>query len=85
MLRQLPVARPEQLVEFLWKDPGQPRDDGPRKWEDYEHFRDRNHVFSDMTGVNFDNLAEVRTEGGGEPETLILEGICRELFRRCSG
>ena len=80
MLRQLPVARPEQLVEFLWKDPVQPRDDGPRKWEDYEHFRDHNHVFSDMTGVNFDNLAEVRTEGG-EPETLILEGIAGNYFQ----
>src|SRR5215472_1513431 len=33
MLRQLPVAHPEQLVEFLTKGPGQPRDDGVRRWD----------------------------------------------------
>ena len=30
MLRQLPVAHPEQLVEFLFSDPGQVRDDARR-------------------------------------------------------
>src|SRR5215472_7950968 len=33
VLRQLPVAHPEQLVEFLTKGPGQPRDDGVRRWD----------------------------------------------------
>lgn len=30
MLHRLPVAHPEQLVELLYKDPGQPRSDGYR-------------------------------------------------------
>src|SRR6266568_7545497 len=57
MLRKLPVAHPEQLVEFLRKNPGEPRDDGYWGWEKYEYFRDRNHVFSALTGMTFDNLA----------------------------
>ena len=45
MLRQLPVAHPEQLVEFLFSgDPGQVRDDGYWEWERYEYVRDHNHV-----------------------------------------
>src|SRR6185437_547319 len=72
MLRQLPVAHPEQLVEFLNKDPGRPRDDGPRRWDEYENIRDHSQVFSAVTGVTFDNLAKVRTDGG-EPETVVLE------------
>ena len=47
MLRQLPVAHPEQLVELV-------RNSAPREtalggywgWEKYEYFRDHNHVFS---------------------------------------
>src|SRR3954465_276910 len=64
MLHQLPVAHPEELVEFLYKDPGRPRDDGPRRWEEYESIRDHSHVFSAITGVTFDNLAKVRADGG---------------------
>src|SRR5271169_1501883 len=59
MLRQLPVAHPEQLVQFLRKEPGQPRNDGYWGWEKYEYFRDHNHVFSALTGTSFDNLASV--------------------------
>jgi predicted permease len=79
MLRQLPVAHPEQLVEFLYKDPGRPRDDGPRRWDEYESIRDHSHVFSAVTGVTFDNLANVRTDGG-EPETVILENVLGNYF-----
>ncbi|MFN7997964.1 MAG: ABC transporter permease [Bryobacteraceae bacterium] len=79
MLHQLPVAHPEQLVEFLYKDPGRPRDDGPRRWEEYENIRDHSHVFSTLTGVTFDNLAKVRTEGG-ETETVILENVLGNYF-----
>ena len=47
MLRQLPVAHPEQLVEFLFSDPGQVCDDGYWwSWERDEYVRDHNHVFS---------------------------------------
>ncbi|HEV3199693.1 MAG TPA: ABC transporter permease [Bryobacteraceae bacterium] len=80
MLRQLPVDHPEQLVQFLWKHPGEPRGDGPWSWEQYELFRDQNHVFSAMTGMTFDNLANVRTEGG-EPEALILENVLGNYFQ----
>src|SRR5580693_933369 len=68
MLRQLPIAHPEQLVEFLFSDPGQLRDDGYWAWERYEYIREHNHVFSALTGMTFDNLASVHLEGA-EPET----------------
>jgi putative ABC transport system permease protein len=57
VLRTLPVARPEQLVEFLQSQPGQPRSSSYWEWESYELFRDHNQVFSAMTGMSFDNLA----------------------------
>jgi hypothetical protein len=63
VLRQLAVAHPEQLVEFLDKDPGQPRFDGVRRWDEYENVRDHNHAFSALTGMAFDKLAKVRIEG----------------------
>jgi len=80
LLRQLPVAHPEQLVEFLYHDPGQPRDDGVRKWEEYEFVRDHNHVFSELTGLAFDNLAKVRMPGA-DPESLVLEYVAGNYFQ----
>src|SRR5688572_6011354 len=71
MLRQLPVAHPEQLVQFLLTTPGEPRDDGYFGWDKYEYLRDRNHVFSGFTGTSFDNLVAVRSGGSG-PEPLYL-------------
>jgi predicted permease len=79
MLHQLPVAHPEQLVEFLNKEPGRPRDDGPRRWDEYENIRDNSQVFSAVTGVTFDNLAKVRTDDG-DPETIILENVLGNYF-----
>ncbi len=80
MLRQLPVAHPEQLVEFLFSDPGQLRDDGYWEWERYEYIRDHNHVFSALTGMTFDNLASVHLEGA-EPETVIEESVLGNYFQ----
>jgi predicted permease len=80
LLHQLPVAHPEQLVEFLYKDPGRPRSDGYRGWDEYENIRDHNHVFSALTGMTFDNLARVSIEGS-EPETLILENVLGNYFQ----
>jgi len=51
MLRSLPVRQPEQLVEFLFKYPGDPRLNS-YWWKDYERFRDQNHVFSDLIAVS---------------------------------
>jgi predicted permease len=79
MLRTLPVAHPEQLVEFLQKYPGEARDDGYWDWASYEHFRDHNHVFSDLTGTGHNNLAEVRADGS-ESETLVEEIVAGNYF-----
>ena len=51
MLRALPVARPEQLVEILSRFPGEPRTNG-FAWKYYELFRDQNRVFTSISGVS---------------------------------
>ena len=83
MLRQLPVAHPEQLVEFLFSDPGQPRDDGYWGWDEYEYIRDHNHVFSALTGMTFDNLASVRI-GGIRSGNGDSRRACWGITSRCS-
>src|SRR5215472_2599479 len=80
MLRPLPVAHPEQLVEFLFSDPGQVRDDGYWSWERYEYVRDHNHAFSALTGMTFDNLASLRLEQS-DPETVIEESVLGNYFQ----
>ena len=79
MLRQLPVAHPEQLVELTRRNPDQTRNDGYWGWEKYELFRDHSQSFSAITGTSFDNLAEIRTERG-DPEKLILEDVPGTYF-----
>lgn len=80
MLHPLPVAHPEQLVEFLRKAPDEPRDDGYWGWVYYEQFRAHNHVFSALTGMSFDNAATVRAKDI-EPETLVLENVLGDYFQ----
>jgi len=80
MLRQLPVVHPEQLVQFLRTEPGGPRNDGYWGWDQYEHFRDQNHVFSALTGMSFDNVASIRIDGS-EPENRILENVPGNYFK----
>jgi predicted permease len=53
VLRPLPVSHPENLVELLFKFPGDPRLNA-YWWMDYEHLRDENHVFSHLLAVSFD-------------------------------
>ncbi|MGC4055750.1 MAG: ABC transporter permease [Paludibaculum sp.] len=80
MLRQLPVAHPEQLVEFLFSDgSGQVRDDGYWDWDRYEYIRDHNHVLSALTGMSFDNLASLRVDGS-DPQTVIEESVLGNYF-----
>jgi putative ABC transport system permease protein len=79
MLRQMPVERPDQLVEFVEKRPGEDRIDVYMEWSSYEHFRDNNHVFSALTGVSFDNLASVRTDDT-ETDTVVLEKVVGNYF-----
>src|SRR5688572_24594052 len=56
MLRQLPVAHPEQLVQFLLTTPEERRNDGYWSWQKFEYFREHNRHFSGFTGMSFDNL-----------------------------
>ncbi len=79
VLRNLPVANPGQLVEVMQKYPGELRGAGYFSWRSYKHFRDHNHVFSDLTGTSFDNLMRVRTHVG-EPETVIGENVLGNYF-----
>ena len=59
MLRQLPVAHPEQLVELVRNSPSELHWAGYWGWEKYEYLRDHNHVFSGITGMG------VRQSGPG--------------------
>src|SRR4026209_1149915 len=71
MLRQMPVERPDQLVEFVEKRPGEDRIDVSMEWSSSEHFRDNNHVFFALTGVSFHNIASVRADDT-ETDTVVL-------------
>src|SRR6266511_3500377 len=51
MLRPLPVRDPQHLVELVSRYPGEPDING-FSWRVYEHFRDQNHVFSDLFGTS---------------------------------
>jgi predicted permease len=79
MLRQMPVERPDQLVELVEKRPGEDRNDDSMEWSSYEHFRDNNHVFSALTGVSFDNIASVRADDT-ETDTVVLEKVVGNYF-----
>jgi len=61
LLRLLPVREPQQLVEFLAQYPGDPPVNA-FSWQDYEHFREHNHVFSGLTG-NIPSGFAVRGDG----------------------
>jgi hypothetical protein len=77
MLPLLPVQNPEQLVQLLSLDPGEPRTNG-FSWQTYEHFRDNNHVFSGLIGAD-DSRSNVRGEGL-EPETVNGEYVVGSFF-----
>ncbi len=79
MLRALPVAHPEQLVELLQKYPGEPRGNGYWSPRSYEHYRDTNHVFAALTGTAIDNRARLRVEGP-EAETVVAEYVVGNYF-----
>ena len=80
VLRPLPVAHPEQLVEFIQYEPGEPRYSNYWTWEEYQFFRDHSDVFGAMTGMSFDNLASARLDGS-EPQTVIQESVLGNYFR----
>jgi predicted permease len=79
MLRSLPVAHPEQLVELLQKYPGEPRGNGYWSTRSYEHYREHNHVFAALTGTVLDTVARVQAEGW-EAETVVAEYVIGNYF-----
>src|SRR5579862_4125562 len=77
ILRMLPVDHPEQLVEFLIQYPGEPALN-VFSFRSYQHFRDHNHVFSGVTGVQHRPF-HVRAEGL-DPQTVVGERVAGNFF-----
>lgn len=77
MLRSLPVAHPEQLVEVLSRYPGEPRMSS-FSWRHYEHFRDHNRSFSDLLAVSRARFQVA--VGGRQPETVDGEYVAGNFF-----
>ena len=77
VLRSLPVERPDELVELLFKFPGDPRLNS-FWWKHYEHFRDQNHVFSDLVAVSPTRLP-VATEAE-QPELVDATYVVGKFF-----
>jgi predicted permease len=70
ILRPLPVRQPEQLVELLFKFPGDPRLN-LYSWADYVRLRDENHVFSALLAI-----ASGRYQVTGEAlESEVVDGM----------
>jgi predicted permease len=73
--RDLPIRAPERLVQFTWQYPGDP----PLSFfgtEQYEHFRDRNDVFSDLIGT-----APITLDPGLGKEPLHTEWVTGNYFQ----
>lgn len=79
MLRSLPVAQPERLVELLQKYPGEPRGNGYWTRRSYEHYRERSQSFGALFGMGIDNHIKVSVEGG-EPEFRVAEFVTDNYF-----
>jgi predicted permease len=77
MLRSLPVAEPARLVEFLNQYPGDPPLNVFSRTS-FEYFRDRQHVFSNLTGMR---PAHFTVRGDNlEPETVDGEAVVGNFF-----
>jgi hypothetical protein len=76
MLRMLPVEHPGQLVELLFKAPGQDHFNA-FSLQSYQHYREHNHVFSGLIAsadtpfaVHGDGLEPEIVHGGYVPRTI---------------
>ncbi|MCA1560081.1 MAG: ABC transporter permease [Acidobacteria bacterium] len=72
--RDLPVRDPGSLVQFTWQYPGDP----PLNrfsTQNYEQYRDRNDVFSDLIGT-----APVSLDAGPEAQPLNTEWVTGNFF-----
>ncbi|MCL5744628.1 MAG: ABC transporter permease, partial [Acidobacteria bacterium] len=77
LLRRLPVAHPEQLVEPLHRFQDEPHFN-TFAWNQYQYFLAHNHVFSALTGMygvhyDFGSFFNVRDR---EPQPERVSGIC---------
>jgi predicted permease len=77
VLRPLPVSHPENLVELLFKFPGDPRLN-MYWWKDYERLRDGNHVFANVLAVSLDHRQVAA--GTRAPEVLACMYVGGEFF-----
>ena len=77
MLRSLPVRAPGELVHLLSVYPGEPRNHG-FPWLAYEHYRENNHVFSDLIAVAPATFQA--TFDGGEGETAQGQYVSGNFF-----
>ena len=77
MFRPLPVRDPGSLVELLSQYPREPQMN-VFAWKFYEHYRDRNHVFSELIG-SAPNRFKVTADGGDE-ETVVGEFVTGSFF-----
>ena len=77
MFRPLPVRDPGSLVELLTRYPGEPRMN-VFSWKFYEHYRDRNHVFSEVIGSS-PNRFQIAA-GGGDQEEVEGEYVAGHYF-----
>jgi predicted permease len=74
LFRDLSVRDPGSLVQFIWRYPGDP----PLNWftlENYQQYRDRNTVFSDIVG-----LAPFVTESPAGSEPVGAEVVTGNFF-----
>ena len=77
MFRPLPVRDPGSLVELLSRYPGEPRMN-VFAWRFYEHYRQGNHVFSELIG-SAPNRFRV-TANGGDEEVVVGEFVTGPFF-----
>ena len=77
MFRALPVRDPGQLVELLSRYPGEPRMNF-FWWRFYEHYRDSNHVFSDLFGFAPASV-KVATDAG-DAEQVVGDYVTGRFF-----
>ncbi len=89
MLRTLAVRAPEQLVELLQHYPGEPRGNGYFTPADYEHYRDHNHVFSELIAYSGPAAVPVRDVGTVNavyvaPNYFAALGVMPEMGRTAS-
>lgn len=79
LLRPLAVPRPGELVELLQKYPDEPRGNGYWSTPSFEFYRDRNTVFSGVTGTAINHVARVESRPS-ETSVVVGEYVAGNYF-----